>query len=214
MLEFPKRTFLWYLHFFLFFCVFARTSQRAGQTTSPITSCKALRLTYKKGTRTLPSEVALPARCTNSEESDSLCQKRPTTPEGLYDIYRHHLSSRSVWGARTADARRIPYVFQHVCRWPCEMRSSYSSMDKPTRALAADKMQGVLRGKQSFLEVQDRCYLWWKRGWRVPCCRDDGFWAKNIRGEVQLVVRSQSMSGGPVSLPETSIALENGWLEY
>ena len=67
---------------FFFFCVFARTSQRAGQTTSPNTSCKALKLTYKKGTRTLPSEVALPARKTNSEESASACQNRPTTPEG------------------------------------------------------------------------------------------------------------------------------------
>ena len=67
---------------FFFFCVFARTSQRAGQTTSPNTSCKALKLTYKKGTRTLPSEVALPARKTNSEESASACQNRPATPEG------------------------------------------------------------------------------------------------------------------------------------
>ena len=85
------------------------------------------------------------------------------------------------------------------------------------------RCKGSSKGKQSVLEVhimhlrrsfQDRCYLWWKRGWRVPCCRDDGFWAKNTRGEVQLVVRSQSMSGGPVSLPETNIAPENGWLEY
>ena len=69
-------------HALFFFCVFARTSQRAGQTTSPNTSWKALELTYKKGTRTLPSEVALPARKTNSEESASPCQNRPTTPEG------------------------------------------------------------------------------------------------------------------------------------
>jgi len=78
------------------------------------------------------------------------------------------------WGARTADARTHSIRFQHL------------SMDKPTRALATDKMQGVLRGKQSFLEVQDRCYLWWKRGWRVPCCRDDGFWARlKVSGQVR-----------------------------
>ena len=37
------------------------------------------------------------------------------------------------WGARTADARTHSIRFQHLCRWPCEIRSSYSSIWPLTR---------------------------------------------------------------------------------
>ncbi len=66
----------------LFFAYSPDDQSRAGQATSQNTSCEALKLTYKKGTRTLPSEVAPPARNSTSEPEESEWTKRPTTPEG------------------------------------------------------------------------------------------------------------------------------------
>ena len=79
-----------YIYFLFFFCVFARTSGRAGQTTSPNTSCKALKLTHKKRHPDTPKRSG-PTRKEHELRWVSIPMKKPPNhPRGAKGQTKFH----------------------------------------------------------------------------------------------------------------------------